>query len=93
MRSAEFGFFGSVVYTRVHTRGAVDCLLRAAVLTLAICRGDLADQLLNGWHYRLFQVSVLCLARRLPRCRACHTHRIAENPMHREHANLPGERA
>ncbi|CNI63752.1 Uncharacterised protein [Mycobacterium tuberculosis] len=35
-RSAEFGFFGVVVYTRVHTPRRCGLPFRAAVLTLAI---------------------------------------------------------
>src|ERR1700677_3775825 len=36
LRSAEFGFFGVVVYTRVHTPRRCGLPLRAAVFTLAI---------------------------------------------------------
>src|ERR1700733_12535446 len=58
-RSAEFGFFGVVVYTRVHTPRRCGLSLRAAVLTLAILsRRPLRTSWLMVGMYRL---SVLLL--------------------------------
>src|SRR5258705_411224 len=58
-RSAEFGFFGVVVYTRVHTPRRCGLPLRAAVLTLAILsRRPLRTSWLMVGMYRL---SVLLL--------------------------------
>src|SRR4051812_35251280 len=53
-RSAEFGFFGVVVYTRVHTPRRCGLPLRAAVLTLAILsRRPLRTSWLMVGMYRL----------------------------------------
>src|SRR3954453_21768823 len=53
-RSAEFGFFGVVVYTRVHTPRRWGLPLRAAVLTLAILsRRPLRTSWLMVGMYRL----------------------------------------
>src|SRR5216684_4027034 len=59
LRNAEFGFFGVVVYTRVHTPRRCGLSLRAAVLTLAILsRRPLRTSWLMVGMYRL---SVLLL--------------------------------
>src|ERR1700761_1212983 len=88
-RSAEFGFFGVVVYTRVHTPRRCGLPLRAAVLTLAILsRRPLRTSWLMVGMYRLsvffrgavacyFGCSQVCVLRvsldRVPRDRACRT--------------------
>ena len=51
LRSAEFGFFGVFVYTRVHTPRRWGAPLRAGVLVLSVLvLAALADQLLDGGH-------------------------------------------
>ena len=85
LRRAEFGFFGVVVYTRVHTPRRCGLPLRAAVLTLAILsRRPLRTSWLMVGIYRLpvlrfvfFSVVQVCvlqfLPRHDPRDRACRT--------------------
>src|SRR3954447_24097122 len=64
LRSAEFGFFGVVVYTRVHTPRRCGLPLRAAVLTLAILsRRPLRTSWLMVGMYRLSLL--LCLLKSL----------------------------
>src|SRR5882757_5346861 len=105
-RSAEFGFFGVVVYTRVHTPRRCGLPLRAAVLTLAILsRRPLRTSWLMVGMYRLsvllllvFGCSQVCVLRvslvRVPRDRACRTRpRTDVSSMHRGHANWPGVQA
>src|SRR5882757_3546596 len=105
-RSAEFGFFGVVVYTRVHTPRRCGLPLRAAVLTLAILsRRPLRTSWLMVGMYRLsvllllvFGCSQVCVLRvslvRVPRDRACRTRpRTDVLSMHRGHANWPGVQA
>src|SRR6478609_8014880 len=54
LRSAEFGFFGVVVYTRVHTPRRCGLPLRAAVFTLGILsRRPLRTSWLMVGMYRL----------------------------------------
>src|SRR6204780_5863771 len=56
-RSAEFGFFGVVVYTRVHTPRRCGLPFRAAVLTLAILsRRPLRT---SCWMVGIYRLSVL----------------------------------
>src|ERR1700750_597589 len=53
LRSAEFGFFGVVVYTRVHTPRRCGLPFSAAVFTLAILlRRPLRTSCLIGGMYR-----------------------------------------
>src|SRR6201997_2872099 len=59
LRSAEFGFFGVVVYTRVHTPRRCGLPLRAAVFTLAILsRRPLRT---SCWMVGIYRLSVLLL--------------------------------
>ena len=51
LRSAEFGFFGVVVYTRVQTpRFCGHCLQRRHLVARHLRRGALADQLIDRRH-------------------------------------------
>src|SRR6476646_513171 len=88
LRSAEFGFFGVVVYTRVHTPRRCGLRLRAAVFTLAILsRRPLRTSCWMVGIYRLSFYLVLrkscCLKSlyccyapaRVPRDRECRTRR------------------
>src|ERR1700760_2077629 len=60
-RSAEFGFFGVVLYTRVHTPRRCGLPFRAAVLTLAILsRRPLRT---SCWMVGMYRLSVLCVLR------------------------------
>src|ERR1700738_161438 len=103
-RSAEFGFFGVVVYTRVHTPRRCGLPLSAAVFTLVILsRRPLRTSCWMVGMYRLslfafvfgvLKVSVLRFgSARSPRGRACRMHPPRSRPWHRGHANWPGVRA
>src|SRR3954454_14919021 len=75
-RSAEFGFFGVVVYTRVHTPRRCGLPLRAAVLTLAILsRRPLRTSWLMVGMYRLSRLilvtAVTCSAGYYGRSQVC----------------------
>src|SRR6476469_10039251 len=104
-RSAEFGFFGVVVYTRVHTPRRCGLPLRAAVLTLAILsRRPLRTSWLMVGMYRLPVLllvtswfSSLCTAvftrSRTPRPGVSQAPGTSTSSMRRGHANWPGAQA
>src|ERR1700722_17208003 len=100
-RSAEFGFFGVVVYTRVHTPRRCGLPLRAAVLTLAILsRRPLRTSWLMVGMYRLSVLFLVCYFFKSVFCGFCPrappaTGRVARarsidiSSMRRGHANWP----
>src|ERR1700716_272281 len=59
-RSAEFGFFGVVVYTRVHTPRRCGLPLRAAVLTLATL--SVRPLRTSCWMVGIYRLSLLRLS-------------------------------
>src|ERR1700745_2388964 len=70
-RSAEFGFFGVVVYTRVHTPRRCGLPFRAAVLTLPILsRRPLRTSFVMVGIYRLSVLTFVFLLTCLSLCAA-----------------------
>src|SRR6478752_4491430 len=104
-RSAEFGFFGVVVYTRVHTPRRCGLPLRAAVLTFAtLSRRPLRTSWLMVGMYRLSLCcsALFCCSKSLycsyPPAAYPASGRVARAytggiPMRDRHANWPGVRA